>query len=214
MSLAVAPYLAVSVAAALVYGLSLQFRPSGPLRTAVKTAAVGALAVLAFRAQAPNLLIAALALSAVGDACLAGDPKRWLPAGLGAFLAAHIAYVALFLEIGGGQVLATPSWRWLGGSGALALGASLLIWLWRDLGVLRPAVIAYALAISAMVGAAFGLPGARWAATFGAVSFMLSDGVLSWRLFKWGERPAVLADHLIWWLYFAGQIAIAIAFLT
>lgn len=214
MSLAVGPYLSVSVAAALIYGLSLQFRPSGALRTAVKTVSVGALAVLAWRSDAPLPLIAALALSAVGDAFLAGDPKRWLPAGLSAFLAAHIVYVVFFLEIGGLSVLATPSWRWLGGAGALALGSGLVSWLWKDLGVLRPAVIAYALAISAMVAAAFSLPIARISAMVGAVGFMLSDGVLSWRLFRWGERPAALADHLVWWLYFGGQLAIATAFLT
>jgi uncharacterized membrane protein YhhN len=118
------------------------------------------------------------------------------------------------MEIGGLSVLATPSWRWLGGAGALALGAGLVSWLWKDLGALRPAVIAYALAISAMVGAAFSLPATRIGAVVGAIGFMLSDGVLSWRLFKWGERPAVLADHLVWWLYFGGQLLIATAFLT
>lgn len=214
MSPAVAPYLALSVAAALLYGLSLQFRPSSALRTAVKTAAVGALALLAWRTDAPLPLTAALALSAVGDAFLAGDPKRWLPLGLSAFLAAHIVYVAFFVEIGGFAVLSTPSWRWLGGAGALALGAGLVSWLWKDLGALRPAVVAYALAISAMVGAAFSLPVTRISAIFGAIGFMLSDGVLSWRLFRWGERPAVLADHLVWWLYFGGQLLIATAFLT
>jgi len=214
LSPAVAPYLAVSVAAALIYGLLLQFRPSGALRTGVKTAAVGALALLAVRTDAPLLLTAALALSAVGDAFLAGDPKRWLPAGLSAFLAAHVLYVAFFLEIGGVAALASPSWRWLGGSGALVLGLALVMYLWKHLGPLRPAVIAYALAISAMVGAAFSLPAAHSSAVFGAVGFMLSDGVLSFRLFRWAERPAVLADHLVWWLYFGGQLAIAAAFLT
>jgi len=214
VSPAVAPYLALSITAALIYGLSLQFRPSSALRTAVKTLAVGALAVLAFRSDAPLPLTAALVLSAVGDAFLAGDPKRWLPAGLSAFLAAHVVYVVFFLEIGGLSVLAAPSWRWLGGAGALALGAGLVSWLWKDLGALRPAVVAYALAISAMVGAAFSLPATRIFAIVGAIGFMLSDGVLSWRLFRWGERPAVLADHLVWWLYFGGQLLIATAFLA
>ena len=98
--------------------------------------------------------------------------------------------------------------------GALALGSALVGWLWKDLGALRPAVIAYALAISAMVGAAFSLPATRLSAIVGAIGFMLSDGALSWRLFKWGERPAILADHLVWWLYFGGQLLIATAFLT
>ena len=65
-----------------------------------------------------------------------------------------------------------------------------------------------------MVGAAFSLPATRQSAIVGAIGFMLSDGVLSWRLFKWVERPAILADHLVWWLYFGGQLLIATAFLT
>lgn len=209
-----APFLALSVASALAYGLNLQFRPSSALRTAVKAVSVGVLAVLSWKTDAPFPLTAALALSAVGDAFLAGDPKRWLPLGLTAFLTAHIVYVAFFLEIGGLSALATPSWRWLGGAGAVVLGAGLLRWLWKDLGPLRPAVIAYAMAISAMVGAAFSLPSSKISAMLGAIGFMLSDGVLSWRLFRWGDRAAPLADHLVWWLYFGGQFAIASAFLA
>ena len=86
MTLTGNPFLVVSVVAGIAYGAVLQFRPGGLFRTSVKTAAVGALALWAWMAGAPPLLTGALALSAVGDAFLAGNPDRWLPPGLGSFL--------------------------------------------------------------------------------------------------------------------------------
>ena len=86
MTLTGNPFLVVSVVAGIAYGAVLQFRPGGLFRTSVKTAAVGALALWAWMAGAPPLLTGALALSAVGDAFLAGNPDRWLPPGLGSRL--------------------------------------------------------------------------------------------------------------------------------
>jgi len=207
------PFLLTSVVAGIAYGVVLQFRPPGAFRTAVKTAAIGALALWAWMAGAPPLLTGALALSALGDAFLAGDPDRWLPMGLGSFLVAHLLYTALFLEIGGVSVMWRDPAR-LGPAVIAGLaGAGMVGWLWRDLGALRPAVVAYVLAITAMVGASFGLDRERGAAMAGAVAFMASDGVLSWRLFKHGGATAPLADHAVWWLYWGGQTAIATAFL-
>ena len=208
------PFLAIALVAALGYGLVLQFRPAGIFRTIVKCLSVGALALWSYMAGAPTLLTAGLALSSLGDAFLAGEPKRWLPPGLVSFLLAHILYVVFFLEIGGTAVLLAQPVRLLGGLLSLLLGGGLVALLWKDLGPLRPAVVAYVLAISAMVGAAMSLDPSRWPAMAGAVAFMASDGVLSWRLFRIGDKPAVIADHLVWWLYAGGQLGIALAFLA
>jgi uncharacterized membrane protein YhhN len=207
------PFLIVSVVAGIAYGAVLQFRPAGAFRTSVKTAAVGALALWAWMAGAPPILTGALALSAVGDAFLAGDPDRWLPPGLGSFLLAHVLYTVLFLEIGGLGTLQTDPARLVPVLAAGLVGTGMLAWLWRDLGSLRPAVAAYVLAIVTMVGAAFTLDRDRIAAMVGAVAFMASDGVLSWRLFKHNRASAPIADHAVWWLYWGGQTAIATAFL-
>ena len=209
-----APFWLVSAVAALAYGLVLQFRPVSLFRTLVKTLGVAVLALLAFLSGAPVLLVAGLCLSALGDAFLAGDPRRMLPFGLASFLAAQLVYAAFFLEIGGVGAVAHAPWRAAGFLVALGLSGGLLAFLWKDLGALRPAVIAYSLAISAMVGAAFTLPPQHAAATVGAVLFMASDGVLSVRLFRIGERPHALADHAVWWLYILGQMGIAYAFLV
>ena len=192
---------------AILYGLVLVQRPPSMPRTLVKTAAIGALAVLAYWRGGGPLLAIALALCAIGDAFLAGDPKRWLPFGLAAFLAGHVVYVLLF-------------WRERGPAGTafwavapliVLAAATMLAMLWRSLGALKPAVVLYLLAIVAMVATSLLLPRLRWPATVGAVAFMASDAVLSFDLFKNAKLAgsARLTAWAVWFLYFAAQAMIA-----
>ena len=138
------------------------WKPSA-LRTGVKAAAVAFLAITGYVAGAPLPLIAALTASAVGDAFLSGDPERWLTGGLAAFLLAQIAYLWLFVDDGFGWVIlgAEPA-RAVGAAVALAAGAALLVWLWRSLDAVRPAVAAYVAALSLMAASAFTLPPRLW----------------------------------------------------
>jgi uncharacterized membrane protein YhhN len=210
MSLSVV-LIGASAAAGAGYALMLE-RPPSALRTLVKTAAVASLAALAYLRDAPTGLVIALALSAIGDAFLAGDPERWLPFGLGGFLAAHIAYVWMFLEEGGGRAaLAAEPARAGGVVLAFAAGVTMLAWLWRSLGALRPAVTVYALALSAMVAAALTLPRILMPAMVGAALFMASDAILSAELFK--SLRSRLSGQAVWWLYYAAQASIAYAYL-
>ena len=202
----------VSAAASAAYGLWLAQRPVSALRTLVKTMPVAALAVLAYVAGAPLPLTVALVLSAVGDACLAGDPERWLPAGLTAFLLAHVSYIWLFVHDGGGRaaLIAEPV-RTLGVAAAFAVAVTMLAWLWRSLGALRGAVTVYLVAICVMAAASFTLPMRLWPAMLGAAAFVASDGVLSAELFK-GLR-ARWAGYAVWGLYYAAQALITWAYL-
>ena len=200
-----------SALAGLGYGMLVERRPSA-LRTVVKSLAIGALAVLAYIRGAPTAVVIALGLSTLGDAFLAGDPKKWLPAGLGAFLLAHCAYIWLFLQDGGGRAaLAAEPVRSLGVIFALAAGAMMISWLWKALGAMRPAVAIYAAALSIMTAAAFTLPKILWPAMPGAVSFMASDAFLSAELFKGLKSRATTQG--VWWLYYGAQAAIAYAYL-
>jgi len=204
--------IALSLGAAVFYAAVFNARPSSPLRTTVKTLSVGALAVLAFVDQGPPALIVGLAMSAVGDAFLAGDPKRWLPSGLGAFLAAHLAYIWLFAHVGGGvSALEAEPWRVIGVVGAAAAGVMMLTWLWGAIGPLRPAVAVYAAALAVMTAAAFTLPRMLWPAAPGAVLFLTSDALLSAELFK-GLRSS-WSGTAVWVTYYAAQALIAYAFL-
>ena len=197
-----------SLAAALIYGTVFMGRPPSATRTALKTLPVAVLAAISFFGHAPPLLTLGLAVSALGDAFLAGDPKRWLPYGLAGFLVAHLCYIALFSLYG--------SWSTepigLAGVGIVVVVAvAMLAWLWRDLGPLTIPVILYVAAIAGMVAASLMLPTARWPAVAGALAFFASDALLSMQLFKKRlEGPA--GAQAVWWLYYAGQVGIGLAF--
>jgi uncharacterized membrane protein YhhN len=198
---------AAGICAAL-YGLVLVHRPPSFLRTLVKTAAVGALALLAYLEGGGPWLAVALALCAAGDAFLAGDPKRWLPFGLAAFLAGHVVYVLLFWRERGPA--AGPAF-WVVAPLVVLAAAAMLAQLWRSLGALKPAVVLYVLAIVAMVATSLLLPRLRWPATIGALAFMASDAILSFDLFKGAKlfgSPRLTA-WAVWFLYFGGQAMIA-----
>ena len=204
--------IAVSLSAAIAYGAVLTGREASLRRTAVKTIAVAALAVLAFMLHQPWLLVAALGLSALGDAFLSGDAERWLPAGLGAFLLAHVGYIWLFRTYGYGLgVLVAEPWRGAGAAAAVFAGVAMMVWLWRSLGPLRPAVALYAAALALMVVTALTLPLRDWPAMPGAALFLISDAVLSAELFK-GLRTR-WSGRAVWATYYAAQGLIAYSFL-
>jgi uncharacterized membrane protein YhhN len=197
----------VAAACGLLYGLVLVQRPPSAVRTIVKTTATAALAVLAYWKGGGPLLALGLALCAIGDAFLAGDPKRWLPFGLAAFLAGHIVYVLLFWRERG-AVDAT----FLALAPLILAAAAVMLWrLWPSLGALRPAVIAYVAAIVAMVTLSLLLPRVRWPATAGALAFMASDAILSFQLFRQARLfgSTRLTLWAVWFLYFGGQALIA-----
>lgn len=200
--------------AALIYGLVLTGRPPSALRTVIKTVPVATLAVIAVLSGAPWQLVAGLALCALGDAFLAGDPDRWLPAGLVAFLAGHGAYIFLFAGLRDPGV--EPSAVQLAGLAATsAAGLGLLAYLWKALGLLRPAVILYVIGICVMTGFCLLAPAWAWLAIPGAIAFMASDAILAVNLFR---RECLFGSPRvtrwsIWFLYCAAQSGIAWPFI-
>lgn len=202
------------MAAAVVYCIVLDARRSLQ-RSAVKTAAVALLAVLAAVREGPLPLIAALGLSALGDAFLSRDGERTFLAGLASFLAAHLAYVALFATGGGGlAVLSTPF-------AAVALGMlvivamTMLVLLWRRVSpTLRLPVLAYTVTITATGAAA--LTTLHPLIIGGAALLILGDVLLAVDRFL---APSIsphreTTRRISWAAYYAGQLSIALAFLT
>ena len=206
--------LVFSLVAALIYAFTLGMPPR-LARSAAKTLAVAMLAVLAGLQGGPLLLVAALALSAVGDAFLSRDGEKAFLGGLASFLVAHIVYVALFLRGGGGLgVLGTESWR-----GAITLAMAvfaivMLAALWRRVGPgLRIPIAVYVAAILAMGVSA--LTTSNLWVIGGAILFMASDGLLATEKFL----VAAISPHrawmrfAVWALYYAAQLAITLGFL-
>ncbi len=197
---------AVAAGGALAYGLVFVEQPVSVLRTVVKTSAVAALAALAWLDDGSVLLALALAFCAVGDAFLAGDPKRWLPFGLAAFLAGHLTYVPLFLD----RAEAPPVWFWPAAVVIGAVAGLMLRALWGSLGKLRIPVVVYVLAIVAMTVTSLLLPARAWPTTVGALAFMASDAILSFDLFKGAKllgSPRLTA-WAVWFLYWGAQAGI------
>lgn len=206
--------LLLSVVAALLY-LPVQGSAPSLRRSVVKTAATALLAILAFIEGGPFLLVAALALSAAGDFFLSRNGETAFLAGLASFLAAHLAYVPLFLSVGGGtEILTWQPWR-LGLAVLAALGAALLM---RRLvpaagPQMRAPVAVYAAAILAMLLAAATVPSP--VILIGAILFVASDSLLAIGRFLTPpdsprQRPVGAA---VWVLYYLAQAAIALGFL-
>jgi uncharacterized membrane protein YhhN len=206
--------LVFSLVAAVIYAFTLNMPPT-LARSAAKTLAVSMLAMLAFMQGGPLLLVAALALSAVGDAFLSRDGETAFLGGLASFLAAHILYVPLFLQSGGGLgLLGAESWR---GAIALAMAVFGIVMpaaLWRRVGpALRLPIGVYVAAILAMGISA--LTTSNLWVIGGAILFMASDGLLAAERFL----LAAISPHRVWmryadWtLYYAAQLAITLGFL-
>ena len=203
----------VSALSATAYGTALLTRPPSALRTITKALVIGSLALVAAMQGHGWLLAVGLALSALGDAFLAGDPKRWLPLGMASFLLAHAAYVVLFAHTGGGlAMLQFQPVRLAGAVIVVLVAASLLRALWSSLGSMKAPVSVYVVAIALMAVMSLTLPPARWTAMAGAAAFMASDAILAVRLFRQPEQRNLPADLAVWWLYVAAQGLIVWAF--
>ena len=206
---------ALALAGALVWLVaSARGEAGGALLAAKAAPAVLLAAIAAGRSAAPRdgLLALALVLHAAGDVLL----EVAFLAGLAAFLAGHLAYLALFWparravdELGGATKL---------GLGALALlGALFLALLGPGLeGARAAAVPLYVAALLAMAGAALvSGRGQPWVSA-GALLFVASDALLGLELFLGlggSVEPAgarSLPGLAVWPLYVAAQLALAL----
>lgn len=202
------PALGAASLLALVYGLAFSHRPAGFAKLVVKVSAMAVLTAVAAFEGAPSLLVAGLAASTLGDVFLAGKPQRWLLPGMAAFFLAHVVYVALFWQLSEGGL----SWPVQTGQAGLVLGGALYIrWLapWVEPKMRLP-VILYGAVILIMGAAAIALPSPYRLVTLGALMFIASDAILAHQLFcqPEGKPPQRLASYAVWFLYFAGQVAI------
>jgi len=206
--------LILSVAAAVMYGIIVNTRPT-LARSVVKTLAVALLAVLVVVESGPLPLFAALALSAAGDAFLSREDDRAFLAGLASFLAAHLAYIALFMIAGGGAGLVlAETWRFCV---AVVIGVSALVMVVLLLRRVKPAmrlpILVYVAGITVM-----GLAALTTGSPFiigGAILFMASDSLLAAERFLVSAiSPWRSAMRLfVWVLYYAAQLLIVIGFI-
>ena len=163
------------------------------------------LVALAWRSADPLGLragvVAGLLLSLVGDVLLM-LPTSDFVAGLGAFLLAHLAYIAAFFRP---ARLRSVVIAWLG-YGLLAAGVLALL-LPHVPAPMQGPVIGYGVVLTGMASFAFGAratAGHRLA--IGGALFVLSDGLLAWDRFA---SPLPLAPLWVLSTYWAAQWCIA-----
>jgi alkenylglycerophosphocholine/alkenylglycerophosphoethanolamine hydrolase len=194
------------VLGAVAFFVGLELEMDG-LRLGAK--AVPLLCLLAwvwpFRERYAQLIGVGLVLSLIGDMLLAMSPDLFLP-GLGAFLLAHVAYVAAYVT-----VTRLPSLQRGVPFALLAVAAG--VFLWPRLGGLALPVTAYVAVICTMMWRSASLIGAgglgrreQWAALTGALLFAASDSLLAFKLFV---QPVHALSYAIMLLYWAGQLGIA-----
>lgn len=202
------PALVLIAAAVLAVWQLLRYAdaPPGWVKSWVKTGSVAALALAGPGLGVPWAITLGLALGAVGDFCLSRPGDRAFLAGMAAFAAGHLAYLAALIGFGAG---------WPGGwtiLGLLALGASTELWLAPRTGALRWPVRAYVLVILAMALAALGLPpgfAGRGGVLAGALAFVASDLILALEIFVLPDgRLRQIAKRALWVLYWGGQALI------
>lgn len=213
------PALTVCAAlAALAYLLAFCHRPSSWSKTWVKTVSVAALALAAAFAGAPVLLVLALALCAAGDYFLSRDSEATFLAGVGAFAAGHLAYIALFLATPGAALTHLNSGVYLIAIASFCLyGAVMMALLFHKAGALRFAVMGYVPIIIGMGLAAMTVPQLGpldWVLP-AACLFMLSDSVLAAELFLLPEdHPARrVTPFVIWSSYWLAQLGFTLAYM-
>lgn len=202
-------------AAAAFFYLLVHARPPSWRRTLAKAGSVALLALLAVIEGGPLLLVAALLLSAAGDAFLAQEGEKPFLAGLASFLAAHLAYVALFWTHGGAaEILFAQPWRLALPIVALLATALLLRRLLPAVGApLRMPVSAYVAAILAMMATAATVPAPI--VVLGAALFVASDAILATERFLLAPASPhrAWAGPAVWVLYWLAQAAITLGFL-
>lgn len=191
--------------AALWFWVAHAGRADSAQASAVKTTSTAALALAGWVMGAPGGIVAGLALGALGDFALSRPGPRWFLAGMGAFAAGHLAYVAAFLTAFGPLSPPGPmGWAMLAAIAALVLSTE--VWLAPHTGALRWPVRGYALVIGAMAAAAVLLPPGFGMMQMGAALFLASDLILALRLFRLkGETARLGASLVLWPAYWVGQ---------
>lgn len=128
---------------------------------------------------ARGLLVVGLALSLLGDVCLMLPSDAFL-AGLAAFFAAHVLFIAALLALGV-ELSGVAVGVLLMAVVALVVGRPIVLGARAAAPALAGPVAAYIGVLSVMVAVALGT--GRFAAIVGALLFAASDSVLGWTRF-------------------------------
>lgn len=205
--------LAVSILTALVYWI-LRAQTATPFSLLLKWLAIASLAVLVWQQRQSwqeTLLVVALCFHSVGDVLLDWDrTKLFLPA-VGTFMVGHALYLVTFWPSRMALSALPVAKQTLVGTLVLygiAMAAFIIPHLPKNM-LAMVAVYMFVILAMAFVAtcANFRNP---WVIV-GALLYVLSDSLIAVNTFV---RPLGAAAHLIWPLYYAGQLLIVTGFLN
>lgn len=199
---------------AAVYFFVFCYRGASWPKSVVKTLSVLLLAIAGWFGGAAWLLIAGLGLSALGDYLLSRDQDQLFLAGVGAFAAAHIAYVFLFLTTSGAGVYQLSAMDWKIIAGLMVFGLVMMTLLYKHAGDLRIAVCLYVPIILAMGISALMIPGGYLGVVIAAFLFMVSDSVLATEMFLLRDNHPLrrITPFVIWSTYWLAQVGFLLAY--
>ena len=165
-----------------------------------------------------TLILVGLILSLAGDVLLIFHAPRAFLVGLVAFLCAHLAYIAAFIQAQRAFGLSINLMADIIAAVVLALiGGAMFSVLRPGLGKMRLPVLLYILVISTMLhralSVAFAWRGVAFDAllmVFGALLFYISDAILAFNRFRMDNKmPHGRAYNLS--TYYAGQLLLALS---
>lgn len=202
--------LAISMGSSILYGINVRSEPSFS-RMALKTTSTALLALFAGTQSKHWQLVPALVLGSLGDAFLAWPGDKAFLRGLSSFLVAHLFYVSLFAGIGNGIEFVLGDKQRLGLAGGMLLLAPFMSFtlmpnVTRSLQI---PITVYSTVILAMVLTVLTVDNDQ--VVLGAVLFAISDSVLAADEFLMPKdsRYRGLMQHVVWVLYYTGQLLIA-----
>jgi uncharacterized membrane protein YhhN len=143
----------------------------------------------------------ALALGGLGDVALLGNGNAAFTAGLGSFLAGHVAWVAALRPRSAGVLARTPT----AALPYVAAWAGLNAYLWPKTGKDRIPVLVYSAALLATALAA--LDTGDKAVAAGGALFLVSDSLLA--LEKFGDVHLPVHEGIVMATYTSGQALLA-----
>ncbi len=191
------PWLLAGILAAAAFYLLSGENIGGTYLILIKGTAVAFLAIYALaRGWGPDarLLALYLAISAVGDMAL----ELYFTVGGAFFFVAHIVALSIFLR----NRREHPTASQKAAGAGLLIGTPVIAWLLT----MDAAIGLYGLALGGMAAGAWLSRFPRYRVGSGAVLFVISDFLIFARI--GGKIDPVIADWLVWPIYFVGQLLI------
>lgn len=191
------PWLLAGILAAAAFYLLSGENIGGTYLILIKGTAVAFLAIYALArgwGADARLLALYLGLSALGDMAL----ELYFTAGGAFFFLAHIVAISIFLRNRREQ----PTGSQKAAGAGLLIGTPIIAWLLT----MDAAIGLYGLALGGMAAGAWLSRFPRYRVGSGAVLFVISDFLIFARI--GGKIDPVIADWLVWPIYFVGQLLI------